>query len=312
MAEQDSWRTPLDIALALVEKWDATGTLPSSQLDDGARELLSSKLRRIIQAAALERKNNPKPERTGPFRAKRLEEETPAMQEYLQQCARRLAEKEGRPYEGPPIVYKPDPHLVERFHEETPDALGAMGLEPQEIAILPEMQPWPAVNAVRDFLADKAKAFLVLGGETGTGKSIAAASALLSCRETLRTLSGEEFPRWTRRGLYVKASELARAPQYGKEADRARERLHMRQLLIIDDIGAETATELWRDSFGDLIDARMRGGMKTILTTNLPGKELRTRYGDRVIRRLSEHGTFFKAEKPTGPSNPPPSDSVQP
>ncbi len=295
--DNDSWRTPMDIVKGMVEKWDSSGVLPSSHLDDSASELLSSKLRRIIASTALERGAHPRPERTGPFRTKTTAEETPAMQEYMQACARRIAEKEGTHYSGPVIVYKPDPRLVERFHEETPHALATMGLEPQEIAILPDIQPWPAVAAVRDFMAGP-KAFLVLGGETGTGKSIAAASALLTCQEMLRTLSGEEFPRWTRRGLYVKASELSRAPQYGKEADLARQRVRMRQLLIIDDVGAESINELWRDAFGDLIDARMRGGQKTILTTNLPGKELRTRYGDRVIRRLSDTGLFFRAEKP--------------
>jgi DNA replication protein DnaC len=110
--------------------------------------------------------------------------------------------------------------------------------------------------------------------------------------------------RWTRRGLFMKAAELSRLGNFGKEAEGAWERLRIRKLLIIDDLGNEAATEFWKDNFGNLVDARMRGEVKTIITTNLSGPELRERYGERVIRRLTDYGSFFKCEKPADPVAP--------
>jgi len=312
---EDNWKTPIDMARAMVEKWDASGQLPKTQLDAEGSELFSSRMRKHIAAHALEKQLDPKPPRTGPARAKTLEVETPAMRAYLIECRQRAAQLSGQAYVGPqehhPVIaaiWAKDAAQWNReheelFHNETPRALGDMGLEKLEIELLPELQQrWGAVAAVNTFLytgaLTGARSFLTLGGKPGTGKTIAAASALLSCVEELRTDSGRVCKRWTRRGLYMKAAELARLPLFGKEQAAAWERLRERKLLIIDDLGAELPTDGWLSAFGDLVDARMRGEKKTILTTNLSGSELRTRYGDRVIRRLTDYGTFVKCEKP--------------
>ena len=272
----DNWRTPIDVVRGMVEKQDATGRLPKVALDAEGNELLSSRLRRVVEAAKLEPKTREVVRLTNLW-AKDVE----------------LWNRE----------------QAEAFHQETPRALADMGLEKLEIDLLPELQQrWGAVAAVNTFLyggtLNSPRSFLTLGGKPGTGKTIAAASALLSCVEELRTDNGRKCQRWTRRGLYMRASELSRLPLFGKENLAAWERLRERKLLIIDDLGAETPSEWWLSAFGDLVDARMRGERKTILTTNLSGQELRERYGDRVIRRLVEYGRFEKCEKPAEPVAP--------
>ena len=269
----DSWRTPIDVVRGMVEKQDATGRLPKVALDAEGNELLSSRLRRVIEAARLEPKT------------KEIVRITNLWAKDAEQWNREQAEL---------------------FQNETPRALGDMGLEKLEIELLPDVQQrWGAVAAVNAFLyggtLGHVRSFLTLGGDPGTGKTIAAASALLSCTEELRTDSGRKCTRWTRRGLFMKASELVRLPQFGKENLAAWERIRERKLLIIDDLGAETPNDWWRDALGDLVDFRMRGERKTILTTNLPGKALKERYGERMMRRLLEYGTFVKCEKPAEP-----------
>jgi DNA replication protein DnaC len=311
MSSGDSWRTPIEVVRQLIEKWDATGQLPKVQLDQTGEEALSSKLLRTQMATLLERRAQKTPERTGPFRAKTFEEETPQMRAYLIECRKRQAQLEGRPYLGPEAqertseVMKRDIEIwnreaEEKFHSGTPEALRNMGLDDLELNLLPALEKhWGAVAAVEMFLATAPeRRFLVLGGQTGTGKTIAAASALLSCVDELKTTEGHVTRRWTNRGLFMKASELARLGKFGAENVKAWERLAVRKLLVIDDLGAEVPMPHWNDTLGELIDARMRGEVKTIVTTNLPGKEMRERYGARLIRRLGDYGSFVSCQKP--------------
>jgi DNA replication protein DnaC len=265
--------TPLGIVQAQIAKWESAGKIPQSRLDVMGSELFSSQMRRAVAAYAEQRK---------------AEAEDPALSTSRAARMKHLEAEEVQAFNA---------NAAERFHAETPTALGDMGLEPQEINALADFQQWPAVLEVAIWRASPGL-FLTMGGKPGTGKTVGAASALLGCAETLRTTSGRVMPRWLRSGMFLKAQELARLQTYGPEADAAWERLRIRQLLIIDDLGTEAVTEHWLANLADLIDARMRREVRTIITTNLDSRTFGERYGPRVMRRLRDCGRFFKAEKP--------------
>lgn len=189
--------------------------------------------------------------------------------------------------------------------------LGDMGLEKLEIELLPNAsRDWTAVDEVERFLQSPSQRFLTLGGDTGTGKTIAAATALVHCcREPWYGYKpgthepDYENPQffWTpQHGRFMRASELATMPTFGPAAEKRWEKVRERKLLVVDDLGAEAVTEHWLARLGDLVDYRMRGSNKTIITTNLPSKDLKARYGDRVFRRLTDRGAFWRAMKPGG------------
>lgn len=304
----DTWKTPIDIVRGMVDDWDASGELPKAKIGEDGEELLSSKLRRIAFAYAKQKEQTPRPpgyDQTR-FRQKRIEDELPAMQEYLRQCERRARQLAGEKIleiaATVETIWAKDVEQYNReqaelFHAETPNALKALGLEDQEINLLGDLGSWPAVEAVKDWLAGD-RPFLVVGGDPGTGKTVAAASALLSCKEEMRTTEGRVCLRWTRKGRFTKAAELARMQLFGKEALEEQERLRRVHLLIIDDLGAETMSEPWLSQIQDLIDERMRRRKLTLITTNLKWPEFEKRYGPRIARRLVENGVRFKAVKP--------------
>lgn len=65
-------------------------------------------------------------------------------------------------------------------------------------------------------------------------------------------------------------------------------------LLIIDDLGAETPTAFSKSAVYNLINTRLLCGKPTIINTNLSMKEIETRYTARVASRLTGN---FKAHK---------------
>ncbi len=57
-------------------------------------------------------------------------------------------------------------------------------------------------------------------------------------------------------------------------------------LLIIDDLGTEFSTQYTAAVFYQLVNQRLVNGRSLVLSTNLGGKELAKRYGDRIYSRL--------------------------
>ena len=65
-------------------------------------------------------------------------------------------------------------------------------------------------------------------------------------------------------------------------------RLSTNSMLVIDDLGVERPTEWVMEQLYRLIDERYRMRAPLIVTTNLNGRELRARLGDRLVSRLAE------------------------
>jgi len=61
-------------------------------------------------------------------------------------------------------------------------------------------------------------------------------------------------------------------------------------LLLIDELGAQSGTEFERHSLHTIIDKRYRSMLPTIITSNLPSSELAAYIGDRALDRLRENG----------------------
>jgi len=62
-------------------------------------------------------------------------------------------------------------------------------------------------------------------------------------------------------------------------------------ILILDDFGGEaknSASEWVPAQAVDILDARARNERRTVITTNLSGREIRARYGDPVTNRIME------------------------
>jgi DNA replication protein DnaC len=156
--------------------------------------------------------------------------------------------------------------------------LRAMGLTERLAGILAgQVEDSPALVAVRDWL-DTGKTFLVLGGNVGVGKTVAAAWALSE-----------------RAGIFRKASQITRMSQFDAEAW---DRLYRAGLLVVDDLGTEPHDQGgWGlSALLDLFDRRYEERARTILTVNVTVDTFRERYGKdggRFLDRLRESGTWF-------------------
>lgn len=135
-----------------------------------------------------------------------------------------------------------------------------------------DVRATPAAVAVRDWLTG-GKAFLVLTGGTGAGKSVAACLALESG------------------GIFERAVSAARLGLYGDDDVKRMRSLRRTRVLVLDDLGAEFSGDVWRAQFDELVDERYGARHRTIITTNLSPDAVRERYGARVADRIRHDGT---------------------
>ena len=85
------------------------------------------------------------------------------------------------------------------------------------------------------------------------------------------------------------AFESQRFARSSQEADQAEEkvrRLLDSELVILDDLGTEMATEFTKSALYTLVNTRLIQGGKTIISTNLSSKDLARRYTPQIVSRL--------------------------
>jgi len=148
------------------------------------------------------------------------------------------------------------------------------------------------MNAVRDHLARFAAHFtstdtrsLYLFGPTGTGKTFLAKSAgkaLLEQGKTVLYLSAPAF------------FETARAAKFhdadNPDAGAAYRSVIEANLLILDDLGTEPASDSRYADLLTLLEARAQPGRETkrmILATNMDLKQLKSAYNERISSRIA-------------------------
>lgn len=136
----------------------------------------------------------------------------------------------------------------------------------------------PSVDAVRERSDHK---LLILAGNEGCGKTVAACTRLESC-ET---------------GCFVRAAELA---EFGRGyADRQRlAEFRLCGVLVVDDLGVEEFDDRMICRLDELLDSRSAGGLPTIITTNLVGSEFRSRYDRRIWSRVHQFGDYVELDDP--------------
>lgn len=133
---------------------------------------------------------------------------------------------------------------------------------------------------------------LVLLGQVGTGKSTL-------CKATINKLAGKDF-----RCLFVSIAKMFDAIKAAMDKDNWSVEdeiaIYLRpELLILDDLGAEKATEWSIEKLVSLLDERGRTDKITWFTTNLTHDSIKKIYGERFTDRLAEYCQFFFMNGPS-------------
>lgn len=164
------------------------------------------------------------------------------------------------------------------------DVPGREGVAPRRVQ---------ALQAARDWWRGD-RSILFLFGAPGTGKSLAAGWLLTQLR--LEYHRPDWGPTWcwpttvSESGIVALARELATRPMYGTDADRLRERLTRCRLLVLDELGTEVMTDPWQSLCDTVVVRRHAAGLRTVLVSNVSGRDFTARYGQRVSRRIRDDG----------------------
>lgn len=169
----------------------------------------------------------------------------------------------------------------------------------EHAAALLELRDTEAVKFVRGLPATTPSALLI--GEVGTGKTVAACSALLDHFKLVHPFHmkpGDMAPIIRpRSAFFASMSDLAALSLWDK-VDRSTSRYATEvELLILDDLGMERGDG--QAIVPAILSDRFANKRRTLLTTNLSAKEFADRYGLRTIDRLDAAGAVFRALGPS-------------
>lgn len=142
-----------------------------------------------------------------------------------------------------------------------------------------------AAPAIRQLVAwtQRGGNIAVLAGAVGCGKTTAAAWW------ALQQPYAPEF---------LRATAFAASSRYDRDA---RDRWERAPGLVLDDLGAEYADAKgsFRVDLDELVDVFYGDKRSLIITTNCSADEFRVRYGERVVDRLRECGTWLAVVGPS-------------
>lgn len=167
----------------------------------------------------------------------------------------------------------------ENFHPD-PGAAQGVRSDPATVRTRREILQ-VAISYARGFNETEKDGFVLRGG-TGTGKTHIAVAILKAIINRGYT------------GVYFNFTDLLSRIRdtYSEGAAESEGALldvvDARQLLVLDDVGAERATDFVRDRLYLIINRRYENGRPIIMTTNLDDDELRARVGERTASRLCE------------------------
>lgn len=136
----------------------------------------------------------------------------------------------------------------------------------------------PLIKRVSDWKASNTDGgILVLSGPAGVGKTVAACWWANQC---------DRLP------TFMRASEFATISRYDEEARALWQKAHG---LILDDLGAEYLDP--KGSFlvdlDEMIDTFYAEKTDLVITTNCDKATFKARYGNRIVDRLAEAGTWL-------------------
>lgn len=150
------------------------------------------------------------------------------------------------------------------------------------------ISPRANMERVYDACRDYAQEFsprstnLLFSGDPGLGKTFLSASIARVVSE-----SGHSVVYDTAANVFSRFE----AKQFNRElgeggADEDVERILKCDLLILDDLGTEMTTAFVKSAFYQIVNTRLMGGKKTVISTNLNPQELGARYGAAVLSRI--------------------------
>ncbi|EGJ77909.1 hypothetical protein STTU_5120 [Streptomyces sp. Tu6071] len=175
----------------------------------------------------------------------------------------------------------PEPDLARRYEARIPPryrgaALGhpAVRVWADQVVAAAE-RPNPGARA-----AVTTGPSLLLAGPTGVGKTHEAYGAVRALADAGLAVRWEAT---TAADLYA---ELR--PQPGSDPERVLARVSRVPLLLLDDLGAARSSEWVEEITYRLINRRYNHELPTLITTNLPIRDLRATLGDRIASRLAE------------------------
>ena len=151
-----------------------------------------------------------------------------------------------------------------------------------------------AVRICKEFVDEYGQNYrnLVFCGTVGTGKSF------LAC------CIANEFLEKSRSVLYMSSSQLfdtIAQHQFGNDREGKLEfskELYECDLLIIDDLGTELTNSFVASSLFTILSERHNHNHPTIITTNLSLVEIRDRYSDRILSRVTGNYDFILLSGP--------------
>jgi DNA replication protein DnaC len=132
---------------------------------------------------------------------------------------------------------------------------------------------------------------LLLHGPSRRGKSYAAYAAGHAARARGQWVTG-----YTAKDLLDRLRPSVIDPA---RPERTQQAVTGADLLILDDLGAEKHDTDWSAAeIVGVLEARIAGGGRLIVTTNLGARELAEAYGERVVYRLVESATIVLFDGP--------------
>lgn len=183
------------------------------------------------------------------------------------------------------------PLLMERENFDTLDIHvynNTVNLEeflPQRITQYEYMtRPGGVIDTVKNFNNNFVKEGphnMLMFGPAGTGKTFLTNCLARALIEKQHTVSYERAG-----DLFDRMSKLNFSARSDPEAESINRRVIESELLIIDDLGTEFATDFTRARFFSIISNRLSNGMSTVISTNLSMNQIKDYYGERVSSRL--------------------------
>lgn len=125
---------------------------------------------------------------------------------------------------------------------------------------------------------------LYLTGQVGTGKTHTAWAALAAWCQAANVYPRQDRPTI----IFTRMTDLLDDLRPGDESRQRIRDCQRAALLVIDDLGAEKASEWTQERFYSIVDERYANCLPLIVTSNLPPKQLGGQVGERAASRLQE------------------------